>query len=497
MEKETERNTESDGLAAKTVKGSAYSIGASAVTMVLGFGRSVLMARLLAPEDFGTVAFALTLVNFTMPLRNFGIDQALIHRRPEDEESLRETLTTHFFLRLALLGLFLLLLVAAIPALRFFYPHKTMLVPLLLVLTTGEVARALGATPTVFLQKEMRFKELAILQLLTSLSMTIAGPLTAWQGLGIWAIVVERVSGLVVATIAVWTITQPWHMYLRFNTAEVKWYLNYGKFVFADRILGNFYQEFDDFWIGTTLGELALGFYSKAYEFALYPRRIISDPLTRVVFPLFAKLQDNRLQLSKAYFRFCSLVTRTSFLLAGALIISTYEFVSVLLGDRWLPVVTTFQLMIIYVLLDPLLIIGINLAQATGHPNFWTRARLVQVIFFTPAVIVGNLIWQINGVALAADVALLIGLILLFLRNRRLVDISFRRLFAFPTLGFSLGLVITWRASAILTFESQIITGLLKIIIFASVYSIILLVTETRAYAEHLRTILMLVTKKR
>jgi O-antigen/teichoic acid export membrane protein len=492
----TSEQPKPDGLISKTVKGSAYTIGASAVTMVLGFGRSVLMARLLAPEDFGVVAFALAFLNFTIPFRDFGLDQALIHRQPDEVTQLDDILAVHFSLRLLLTGLFILLLLAATPVLRFFYPQKPMLVPVLLLLSIGAVVRALGATPTAYLQKEMQFKELALLQLVTSLSMTIIGPLMAWQGFGVWAIVGEQISGITVATLVVWFFIRPWHPRLEFSKPHVKWYLNYGKFVFVTHSLGRTLEEFDDFWVGTSLGSLALGYYSKSYEFALYPRRIISDPLTRVVLPLFAKLQDNRLQLSKAYFRFSSLVTRVGFLLAGVMVLGVRPFVSIILGEKWVPMVTTFQLMILYVLLDPLLMIGANLAQAVGYPDFWTRARVTQVIVFVPAVILGSYAWGTNGVALATDAALLIGLVLLFVQNRRLVDVSLKRMLGAPALGLSVALALGWYVLRLSIAGRPLIDSLFAVLAFSLAYSATLMIAEFKEYIYYAKMSWRLLTNQ-
>lgn len=484
----------SEGLATKTVKGSAYSIAASAATLVLGFGRSVLMARLLVPEDFGVVAFALTFLRFTGPLRNFGLDLALIHRQTDDESSLEDELAAHFSLRLILTGLFVAVLLVVALVLRYAYPQKPLLVPVLLGLTIGEVATAVGATPTTYLCKAMRFKELAFLRVLTSVSMTVVGPLMAWLGWGVWALVGEYISGVIVATLVVWIVVRPWHPEMKFDKKLFAWYLNYGKFVFTTLGLERVLDEFDDFWIGTRSGSLALGYYSKAYELALYPRRVISEPIANVVLPVFAKLQDNRLQLSQAYFRFSSLVTRVAFLLAGPFVLAANEFVHFFLGAKWMPMVATFSLMVVYVLLDPLLIVGANLVQAVGRPDFWTRARLIQGVFFVPAVIIGNWAWGINGVALATDIGLLIGLILLFSRNRELVDVSFKRMFGLPTLALLLGSGMSLYLSSIWAFDNQLANAAFKVIICVSVYSLILLMTEFKDYTHYVSMIWDLLT---
>jgi O-antigen/teichoic acid export membrane protein len=478
-----------ESLAAQTVTGSVYSIAASAVTMVLGFGRSVLMARLLAPEDFGVVAFALTFLNFTAPFRDFGLDQALIHRKRDEKLSLDDALAVHFSLRLILIVLFVLLLLAAIPILRYVYPQKTMLAPILLALTVGSVAGALGATPTTYLRKEMRFRELAVLQLLTSLSMTIVGPLMAWQGYGVWAIVGERISGIIVATVVVWAFIHPWQLRWRFEWETAKWYLNYGKFLLVSKILAPVLNQFDDYWVGATAGATALGFYSKAYEFAQYPRRVISDPIINVVFSTFSELQDNRLALSKAYYRTASLIIRLGFLAGGMLIWGGREFIMLLIGNQWLPMVTTFQLMVVYALLDPLRSVSANLILATGQPRSWTVARVVESIFFVPAVIIASSIAGAKGVAIVVDIAVILALSILFYSLRDLVDISFLRLLLPPSLAIVLSFSLGWAVLRISFIDTTIWRLIMKIGFFAATYNGFLIIFEGREYHRHLERV--------
>jgi len=259
--------------------------------------------------------------------------------------------------------------------------------------------------------------------------------------------------------------------------------------VFTTLSLERVLDEFDDFWIGTKSGPLALGYYSKAYELALYPRRVISEPIANVVLPVFARLQSDRLQLSRAYFRFSSLVARVAFLFAGPFVLVANEFVRLFLGDRWVPMVATFLLMVVYVLLDPLLIVGAKLAQAVGRPDFWTRSRLIQSVFFVPAVIIGHRIWGINGVAIATDIGMLIGLVMLFSQNRELVDVSFKRMFGFPILALLLGGGVSFYLSSIWAFDSQLAGAVFKILVCVCVYLLVLLVTEFKDYKVYVAMI--------
>jgi len=479
----TDTQPSSEGLAAKTVKGSAYSIAASAVTLVLGLGRSILMARLLAPEDFGVVALALTFLSFTAPLRHFGLDDALIHRQVG--EDVDNVLAVHFSLRLGFTLLFALLLPVAGWILKLYYPNQPLLVPVLLALSVGAIVAAAGATPRMYLQKEMRFRDLALLRIITSLSMTIVGPFMAWRHMGVWAIVGERTSGLIVDTLVVWFYIRPWRLRFNFDRTIAKWFLNYGRFVFLTRTLQKTLTEFDDFWVGTFLGAPALGFYSKACELALYPRRIISKPIVYVLFPTFAQVQDDRERLAKAYFRASSLIVRIGFLLAGVFVLAAPEFVTIFLGDKWNPMIRTFQLMVIYALLDPLASVSINLVNAVGRPDFNTRARVIQFIYFLPAVILGAHWWGINGVALAIDIMLLIGLVFVLYKSRELISVSFRRMLLLPSVALFVAALVTIGISALLP-THDLLQLVAKSVSYATSYALILLVFERGDYLRQL-----------
>jgi PST family polysaccharide transporter len=199
--------------------------------------------------------------------------------------------------------------------------------------------------------------------------------------------------------------------------------------------LGFLLDRFDDWWVGTYLGSSPLGFYSRAYEFAGYPRRVIANPLLSVFFPTFARLQDDRQRLSRAFFRMTSFMVRVGVLFTLVFIFTAPEFIVIFLGDKWMPMLVTFQLMIVYTLLDPLSMAAENLLAATGYPGIIARTRFVQVVAFIPAVALMGLSMGIEGVALAADLMILIGAFLLFHYTKNVVDYSDRALWFWPAVG--------------------------------------------------------------
>lgn len=190
-----------------------------------------------------------------------------------------------------------------------------------------------------------------------------------------------------------------------------------------------------------------MGFYSRAYEFAGYPRRAVANPVLSVFFPTFARLQDEPLRLSRAFFRVTSLMVRVGFWFSLVFILAAPEFIQLLLGERWLPMLMTFQLMIVYTLFDPLAMGASNLLMAVGYPNLIVRTRAVQFVLFVPAVVLLGYAAGIEGVAVAADLMVLSGAILLFFYSRRFVDYSMRALWLWPAVS----LVVTGGAVLALT----------------------------------------------
>jgi O-antigen/teichoic acid export membrane protein len=476
-------------VAGQVVTGSMFRFGAQAITVVSGFARSILLARLLSPGEIGVVSLALVIVHFFGTFATFGLNAAIIQRETAEPEAI----STHFVMRIMLTMLSIVLTALCIPLFHFLYPAQPALIPIILALSAIRVISAATSTPMALLQRQMAFRRLAILDVLSSVLMLVIASLLAWGGWGPWSLVLgEQLTGALVSAIGMWLHRPVWRLSLKVDRAIVGQYLHFGRFILANIQINYLLDQFDDFWVGTALGTTAVGYYSKAYEFARYPRRIIAMPLQPVFFSAYARLQKNRRRLSQAYYRLNSFVVRVGFLFALILILVAPEFVELVLTAKWLPMVNAFRLMLVYTLFDPLVVTAGNLAVAMGRPQILTQIKLVQVAVFVPLVILLANLWGIEGVAVAADVMLLIGIVFIVRQMRQFVDFSLWRLLSYPVLALLCG------GAAGLLFDRWVAPSSLwlallgKAAIAGAVYLAILLIFEHSEYRRNLRLLLQL-----
>lgn len=461
-------------VARQTAVGSSYTMAASAVTVMVGFTRTIILARLLFPADFGLFALAFFFVRLLERVQLFGFTAAFVHRKNHTQEDA----AAHFILRmmagLLVIGLALLLT----PLLPRFYPQSPLLGPVIVVMTAVRLILAFNTTPKTILSKQLQFRRLATLQVGGSLlSLFLTGWL-AWRGAGVWSLVAQEFSIFIVEWAGLWLFRRPWKISLKTSWETIKWYFQFGKYHIFSKNMSVLLDTFDDFWIGTITGNVGLGFYAKAYNFAQYPRIVIADPVNNVLFPTFAKLQNNRQPLSRAFFRASFLLVRAGFLFAGTFVFVVPEFIQLFLGEKWLPMQLTFQLLLVYTLLDPLLALANQLILAMGQPKILARAQIWQVLFFIPAVIIANHYYGINGVAVAADLMLLLGFVVLLPKLRHFVDFSLWQITAVPILALTVALLASWWLILQLPVAHTAVTLAQKALILPTIYTTLLLLFE-------------------
>jgi O-antigen/teichoic acid export membrane protein len=458
-------------LKTRSVRSSAYNITASGFQTAIQFFRSILLARLLSPDDYGVYTFAFSFVVLTRALPRFGMGNAMLHRVSESEGEI--AYRVHFTLSV-LLNIFWMLLIGGI---GYFYAGEYRWVLWVILLT--QVIDNLAQTGKIKLARQVEFKRIAIINMTITVLATISALLLAWRGYGYWSLVSTDIVAAIILVGGLYIVLPVWRPHFGWSKEVAKYLFNFGKLSFTAGILKEALDRVDDLWTGRYLGSTSLGFYNRAYTFATYPRRILSAPLNTVAASTYAELKGKRKRLSQAFFRVNSLLIRAGFFFAGLLALIAPEFIRIFLGVKWLPMLTAFRLMLIYTLLDPIKITISGVFNAVGQPGKVAITRGVQLVVLIIGLFTLGPQWGIEGVAIAVNIMLIIGIILLLWQVREFVDFSIRRMFLVPTIALAVGMIAA-RAAIILPeiLGSPWRTAIVKSLVFCLLYSMIVFILE-------------------
>jgi O-antigen/teichoic acid export membrane protein len=466
-------------LTQRAISSVSWKLTASVVSSGVMFVRSILLARLLPVKTFGVYGFATAIVGISMTLVNFGMDGAFIHRSPETEDE-SQTAATHFTLRI-IFTIFWLFVIFPLSLYITGGDRRVALQALILI----NAGRFILQTPILILTRRVVHRRLALITLVNSILTSLVAVVLAWKGVVLWALLATDITALVMTFVLLYIWRPVWRPSLLWSSERVRYFLSFGSRNMVAGFLQKAIDEVDDLWTGSFLGDMQLGFYSRAYTFATYPRRVLATPIVSVATGTYAELKGNRKRLSRAFFQINSLLIRTGFLFGGLLTLVAPEFIRLVIDPKWLPMVTTFRLMLVFTLLSPISATVGNLFVAVGRPEILMRTRLYQMAILILGLFTFGNMWGIEGVALAIDVMLLAGILFMFYRAIDYVDIDLKNLFLVPVIAITVAILIALLGLRMMSFvTTDWHTGGVKLILFSLIYIGIILVVEFREILE-------------
>lgn len=258
---------------------------------------------------------------------------------------------------------------------------------------------SLGMVPEALLQRELRFGRLVAVDL-ASLVVSSGGAIAmAATGHGVWSLVVPNVASSALRS-ALLLAGSPWRVRLGFDARAVSSVLGFSGSVLAFNALIYFTRHADNLLIGRFLGAEQLGLYDYAYRFYTYPVEVITGVLIGVMFPAFARLQDSREALGRAFLRANGAIALISFPMMAGLAVVAGPFVRVVLGEQWVAVIPLVQILAPLGAMQSLGATPGQIFLVTGN----AALRLWWAVAYT-VVIVGSFFvgvsWGIVGVASA------------------------------------------------------------------------------------------------
>jgi O-antigen/teichoic acid export membrane protein len=322
------------------------SVRAGAITIVTQFGRfalntgtTMVLARLLEPSDFGLVAMLFAIIMFFDAFRDMGLSAATIQRADINHDQV----STLFWLNVLFSAIVSGFIFAMAPVLAWFY-GKPELVNIARVMAGMFLVGGLNAQHSALLTRQMRFRALALITLVSMIVGSAGSIAAAYAGWGYWAIVAQYLLLAVGMTAGMW-IASGWVPGLPRRRCGVKPMLAYGFNAAMFQFVNSFARSMDTVLIGRALGSATVGLYSKAYQLVLMPILQINTPLGRVAMPALSRLQDNPVQYRRFYIKAVGITTFLGMPCVAFLFVAADATIDLLLGHKWVDAVPLFRIL--------------------------------------------------------------------------------------------------------------------------------------------------------
>ncbi len=378
----------------QAIRGMVWSLiqrwGGQAITFVV----FLLLARLLEVKAFGLVALGMVFVGFVQVFTDQGFWDAIIQRPELDQEYL----DTAFWVNIVIATLLTLGTVAAAGIIAGFFEEPA-LAPVLRWLSLSFLVNALSSVQDALLTRDMKFRVLAIRELLGIFAGGIAGVTMALFGLGVWSLVGKQLISAGVNVVVLWKVGR-WRPGFRISLIHCSDLFSYGVNVVGLRMLSFLNRRSGEFLIGYFLGSVALGYYTIAYRILSIFVDVMVGAIQKLAFPVFSRLQHDSAKLRQVLFEAIEFTTLVAFPVFLGLCVLTPEIVVVAFGEKWTPSIPILQALALMGLVSAMLYYNDPILMAVGKPQLSLRltglSTVLNLTFLITAVR-----WGITAVAVA------------------------------------------------------------------------------------------------
>ncbi|WP_052034930.1 lipopolysaccharide biosynthesis protein [Rhodopirellula europaea] len=347
------------------------------------FAVSIVMARLLSPAEFGTVALLAIFLAVATIFTDCGFSSALIQSQnvSHDDES------TIFWFNLSMGLVICLLLITAAPSISSFYEVPS-LTPITYLLAGNIWLTSLGSIHSTLLTKRLEFRTLMKVGLIASISSGVVGISMALWNFGVWSLVGMTLSGTASSTGLLWML-HSWRPRFVFKTNSLRRFFRFGGYLLASGLMDAVYTKGYAVLIGRFFGVRELGFYNRANTTQQMPVGILTNILSRVAFPLFSAANAKPAKLRRGAQIAVQSITMISVPALLGLAAVADPFVLVVFGKQWLSAAPILEVLCIAGLFWPLHIINLNLLKATGHSDLFFRLEVIKKVIGIASLVVG------------------------------------------------------------------------------------------------------------
>lgn len=441
----------------------------------LGFISTLVLARLLTPDDYGQYGLALAVVAFFSVARAWGFSNVYFSLPQTDDKDL----ATLLWLSCSAGIVFISLILAAWPLVSLLYGQDLTRLIVIIGLITLVETDAAGLVAETMLRKEHAFYRLGTLNLLATGVSILVTLVLAWFDRGTLALVGGHAARSLTYFVGTW-LSVPRFKLLSFDRARARFFIRHGLNLWLSGLSGFLMFLYDDIAVGTFRNTSTLGNYRKAYDLSLLPLTFVNG-IASIMEPTYAAARHDRQAVTQALAANLDFVAKLVFPIAALLAVTAPETIPLYLGPQWLAAIPMLQMLAIYAAMRPLNDTTGSLITTMGDSHIMRNAGLIVSIFML-VTCTGLTLWiGAIGAALSAGLAVILRMVILYWQGlRHYADVNYRQVFVPPLLAIGSAVGVVWLSQAMLSTKSLLVMLVIKTIIFGLIYLAVLMTLQGR-----------------
>lgn len=461
------------GLKGRVFSGLIWTFGEQFSSQAISFILSVVLARLLMPEEYGTITMTLVFINIANVFVTNGFGEALIQKKNATEDDF----STIFFCSISVAIILYFLLFIAAPHIASFY-QDTDLTAVLRVLAFKLPIAGISTVQRAYVQKHMQFKKFFFSTLGGTLFSGLLGIIMAYNGCGVWALVAQYMASSCIATIVMF-FTVAWKPKLIFRKESAIELFKYAWKLTAASLINTIYNELRSLIIGRKYSTTDLAYYNRGNHIPSLAITNINSSISTVMFPAMAQTNDDQQKLKSISRRSMTVTAYIIFPIMAGLIGIGKPLVKLLLTEKWIPCVPYLYMACLYWSCQPVQTTNWQIIKAVGRSDLALRLEIYKkIIGFTLIFI--SMPFGVKAMAASNVLFAVISMMINILPNEKLIGYTFWEQFTDLAPSFLSSIIMCVAVLGIgylplpdiLLIFLQVITGIILYLICSLVFKI-------------------------
>lgn len=360
----------------KSITGFMWDFAGKLGLQGVGFFVTIILARILSPEDFGVLAIIMVFINLANVFQDFGFSTALVQRADVTEEHYSSV----FFMNLAMGLLLATIVFFSAPFIADFY-DKSVLQDLIRVMSVCFIINAFGNVTRAHLRREMDFKLMSYTSISSAIISGIIAVYMAYTGYGIWSLVIQIIVGQLLSNVFLY-LGCKLHFSLRFSLQSLKELWGFSSKIFFTGLLNTIFVNLDSLFIGKTLTPTTLGYYYRARSLENFSFRYTASSFSSVLLPSLSSIQNEPERLKNTVIKLFKLISFVSFLFCGIFLVGAHELIILLFSEKWKSSIILFQILIIGAFAPQIFNLFYNVLVSQGQIKTYLKINIFNQILF-------------------------------------------------------------------------------------------------------------------